>query len=84
MTAIDQKDRQHQDRPVEPKPPAPRAVSPSASVASNRRLHHGRHDQLRDPVAVMDGVGFGPEIDQHHAQRAAIIAVDGAGRVREA
>ena len=44
-------------------------------------LHHRRDDQLRDAHATGDGEGVGAEIGEDHLDLAAIVAVDGTGRV---
>src|SRR5437667_12777495 len=41
-----------------------------------------RHDQLRDPVARMDRVWSSTQIQQDHANLAAIAGVDRARRIR--
>ena len=69
-------------RPVEPKPPAPRAVSSRASTSRQRRLDHRGDHQLGDAVAAADDEVLGAEVDQDHLHLAAIVGVDGAGRVQ--
>ena len=41
-------------RPVEPKPPAPRAVSSSSSTSAKRGALHRRGDELGDALAARD------------------------------
>ena len=63
--------------PVEPNPPAPRAV-PSRSAVSTRRAHDRRDHQLRDPHAALDRIGLLAVIDQQDLHFAAIVGVDRA------
>ena len=53
-------------------------------VVSNLKpsLDHRRHHDLRDPVAVVNRVGLGAEVDKRHPQRTPIITVDRSGRIR--
>src|SRR5438552_13725513 len=44
-------------------------------------LWHRQDQHLRDAHAALDGETLWPEIDQRHLHFAAIVAVDGAGRV---
>ncbi len=69
--------------PVEPKPPAPRAVSVEAVGGTPGDAGDGRDDHLGDAHATGDAERFGAEIDQDDLHLAAIIRVDGAGRVED-
>ena len=68
--------------PVEPKPPAPRAVSRQFGRLSTRfGVFVTRDDDLRDLHAARDGERLFAVIDEDGFDLAAIVAVDGAGRV---
>jgi hypothetical protein len=67
-------------RPVEPKPPAPRSVAPVRHLAKAGAQHRGR-DQLRDPLPAPHLERLLPQIGEDHLHFAAIVAVDRAGRV---
>ena len=59
------------------------AVGRGGQLVDHARLRrHERHQQqLCDPVAGLAGVGLGAEVDQHHADLAAVARVDQPGPV---
>src|SRR5687768_9790308 len=71
---------------------APRAAEPALSARARAELfgacdlddldlEHWRHDQLSDPIARLDEVGFFAEVDQQHLDLAAIVLIDRARRI---
>ena len=68
-------------RPVEPKPPAPRAVVVQVVDFAKAGPQHRRRHQLGDALAADDLERLGAEIGEDHLHLAAIVAVDRAGRV---
>ena len=76
--------QRHGLTPVEPKPPAPRAVSHSSSTSSNAARRHRGGDELGDALAAADREGLAAVVDQEDLQLAAIVAVDRAGGVGDA
>ena len=69
---------------------ARRAEAAGATLAGGQRSHLAREglgdrrdDELRDPVAAPDRERRLPVIDQDHLDLAAIVAVDGTGRVQD-
>ncbi len=57
--------------------------SPRYRTSSNAACTTGRHDHLRDALAVADDEGLVAKIDQQDPERSAIVAVDRPGRVRQ-
>ena len=45
---------------------------------------HRRDDELGDPRAAFDAIGLGAEVDEDHADLAAVVGVDGPGAVQHA
>ena len=68
--------------PTEPKPPSPRAVSSSAATSSSSTCSTAATTiwAMRSPRVMTNSAV--PVIDQRHLDLAAIIAVDGAGRIQ--
>ena len=67
--------------PVEPKPPAPRALSVKASHFDQFGLFVAGDHHLGDLVAARDPERLVAVIDQDRLDLAAIVAVDGARRI---
>ena len=67
---------------MEPKPPCPRRVAKDVD-RNDLNLSDGRDHELGDAVATADKERLAAMVDQDHHQLAAIICVDGAGRVEQ-
>ena len=69
--------------PEDPKPSAPRSSADGGSVSTTRvaGARNGDEQQLRDAVAGLALVALLAEVDQHHADLAAVGRVDQAGAV---
>jgi len=70
---------------------SPAGVAESAGAAAgcvqlgdklNLYTSDGSDDQLGDPIAAIDGEGFGAMVNEEHTELASIVGVDGAGRVQ--
>ena len=68
--------------PVEPKPPAPRALSDKRLDLDQFGLLMAGDHHLGDLVAARDHKHLVAVIDQDGLDLAAIVAVDGAGRIQ--
>jgi hypothetical protein len=69
--------------PVCPKPPSPRAVGGSSAASTKRACETGTDEHLRDPVPALDGHRLATQIDEKDLHLAAVIRIDGTGRVGE-
>ena len=70
-------------RPVEPKPPSPRALSGSISVSRQARRATGAMTSWAMRSPRVEAEGRLAEIDQNDLDLAAIIGIDGAGAVEQ-